>query len=181
MTGPASSCYTGGDFDDETSNLKGTAMNESILASLVQSPGMASMLQWLVIFLFGMAFGAAGQLVRAIGGVKKVSDEAQALHTTTGQLFDTGRFRQSLLIGGVAGVLAVLATVDMQKELTTQLVLGIMAAGYSGADFIEAFVRKQMPEMSPADVAARTGETPPAGTGTPLAAGTDAASDAALG
>ena len=139
------------------------------------------MLQWLVRFLFGMAFGAAGQIIRAIGGVKKVNDEAQALHTTTGQLFDTGRFLQSLLIGGVAGVLAVLATVDLQKEFSTQMVLGIMAAGYSGADLIEAFVRKQMPKMSPTDVAARTSETPPAGTGNPLATGTDAAAAAALG
>lgn len=104
--------------------------------------------QWLVMFAFGMAFGAAGQVIRAVGGVKKINDEAEALRTTTGELFDTGRFLRSLLIGGVAGFLAVLATVDVSRSISVQVVLGIMAAGYAGADFIEAFARKHLPEMS---------------------------------
>jgi hypothetical protein len=45
-----------------------------------------------------------------------------------------------LLIGVVAGVLASLTVWDQLANITKETVMGLMAAGYAGAGFIEGFI-----------------------------------------
>ena len=51
------------------------------------------------------------------------------------------------LIRVIAGVVALLASQGIDKPVAynTKLALAIMAAGYAGTDFIEAFMRKYLP------------------------------------
>ncbi len=81
--------------------------------------------------------GATGQAARAIVGIKNL----QGGQAGQQSVFDVSYFLLSLMIGAVAGIIA-----GMLMQLDTFLsinpkdlkpLLGIMAAGYAGADFIE--------------------------------------------
>jgi hypothetical protein len=118
-----------------------------------------------VIVLSGI-FGMVGQLIRVIAGLKKLADMSNApataqasvpadgqasapanAQTNDANVFQTSTLVVSLLIGFVAGVVALLATqgIDNPVAYNTKLALAIMAAGYAGTDFIEAFMRKYLP------------------------------------
>lgn len=89
--------------------------------------------------------GMAGQAVRAVGGLKKMSDEAQRRGVRPFDLLVPSRLVISLMIGFVAGMIAAY-TLDIRNLIplkfdNTQFLLGIAAAGYAGTDFLEAFVR----------------------------------------
>jgi len=91
--------------------------------------------------LAGM-LGSAGQVVRALGGIKKLSDKARANGTRTFDDFSPSRFFVSLVIGFVAGMVAALSLDLMQIDFhNTQVLVGLAAAGYGGTDFLEAFGR----------------------------------------
>jgi hypothetical protein len=90
----------------------------------------------------------------------------------------------SLRIGFIAGVFALLALGPDKLqggEAKTQLLLGLMAAGYAGTDFIEGFMSKYLPgkEQAPPRGPSKqpTGQAP----GQLLAAGTDIEVDAESG
>lgn len=90
--------------------------------------------------------GAAGQAVRAVGGLKKMSDQARASGVGTFENFQTSRFVISLIVGFVAGMVAALS-LGLSKLMAanadnTELFLGLAAAGYGGTDFLEAFARR---------------------------------------
>lgn len=102
--------------------------------------------QWLLLLAFGSIVGIFGQFLRVIAGLKKISDEASATQTTIADNFDSGRFYRSILIGSVAGFVAAFSSVSDLSQISHEVVLGIMAAGYVGADFIEAFVQSQLPK-----------------------------------
>lgn len=97
----------------------------------------------LVAVSLGFLLGAVGQTARVIVGLKKTSDEvrAQGAGTSFSDCFEPGQLVISLIIGGVAGALASLAVLDQMTTLTKEVVLGLMAAGYAGSDFIEGFMR----------------------------------------
>jgi hypothetical protein len=101
-------------------------------------------MDWLSLVALGAVAGAVGQSARAIVGLKKANDSAPA-GTTLGDNFDASRLLFSLLIGAVAGVLAGVGTVHDLDHISTELFLGLVAAGYGGADFIEGFMLKNMP------------------------------------
>jgi hypothetical protein len=109
----------------------------------------------------GGLLGMTGQGVRAVAGLKKMSDDAQNQGVAPRDMFSASWFFISLAIGFIAGVIATL-TLGVSK-LTTfqsdnlQLLLGIAAAGYTGADFVEAFSSRistgLLPKSAPAPVA----------------------------
>lgn len=100
----------------------------------------------------GALLGVFGQGLRAVAGLKKQSEEAAAQGKSLSDTFDGTSFGVSLFIGGVAGVAGYLglrfgAGNDINLlEGTT--VLGVIAAGYAGADFIEAFAKRWLPKGS---------------------------------
>jgi putative chitinase len=95
----------------------------------------------LALILAGL-LGMVGQGVRAVAGIKKMGDEAQAKGVSPSAMFSPGWFLVSLAIGFIAGVIAALS-LGLSKLLKSpddfQLLLGIAAAGYTGTDFVEAF------------------------------------------
>lgn len=96
------------------------------------------------------ALGFIGQGVRAAAGVKKRADEAAEQGKAFGETLDKPALYFSLFIGALSGMLAFLglqygtdAGVDFKNGTA---ILGLISAGYSGADFIEAFAKRYMPK-----------------------------------
>lgn len=92
----------------------------------------------LVVVLLGLVLGAVGQAIRTIVGLKKRNDSGAAL--------SSGRLLVSLMIGAVAGALAAIGLLSSNAisitNLSSQTLLALMGAGYTGADFIEGFMNK---------------------------------------
>lgn len=92
----------------------------------------------------GGMLGMLGQGLRAVAGMKKINDAAIAQGRSFGDLFSASQFGLSLFIGFTAGALAlVLARMNvpnMQNDASS--ITSIVAAGYAGTDFIEAFLSK---------------------------------------
>lgn len=98
--------------------------------------------QLLGALVAGGLLGMAGQGIRSLAGLKKMNDDAKAAKTSSSDMFSPSRFLISLIIGFIAGVLAAVA-LGLQKftsfDLNQPSVLsGVILAGYSGTDFIEA-------------------------------------------
>jgi len=92
------------------------------------------------LLLFGL-MGLLGQGVRAAVGLKSAATLTAGIPTQQSQ-FNAAYFFLSLMIGFIAGILAGLGLMAASKDLTTfhpelSTLLGIAAAGYAGADFIE--------------------------------------------
>jgi hypothetical protein len=100
---------------------------------------------WMHFLLLSGMMGITGQLIRAIGGAKKVNDQAASLNTSFADLFEWSTFLTSAAIGFAAGIIAGL--VNRPDTITPQYLLGILAAGYAGTDFIEAFLKKSLPDI----------------------------------
>lgn len=103
--------------------------------------------QWIIQLLLGGILGMVGQGSRVVIGLKKLNDEAQDKGKEFGELFQTSTLLLSLLIGFIAGTLAILAVSfdDSSMKLNKQIILTLIAAGYAGTDFIEGFMRKYLP------------------------------------
>jgi hypothetical protein len=90
--------------------------------------------------------GVVGQLVRVVAGLKKESDQASAVGQTLSARFSGQELFTSLgiaiAVGAIAGVLAAIQGADLHNKAT---MLGFLGAGYSGTDFIEAFMKKSLP------------------------------------
>jgi hypothetical protein len=106
--------------------------------------------QLLFGILLAILLGAFGQSLRAVAGLKKMSDEASVSNKTLSDVFNGKALIISLFIGAVAGVAGYLGMkfgstdgADFTKGTT---ILGVIAAGYAGADFIEAFAKKYLPK-----------------------------------
>jgi uncharacterized membrane protein YeaQ/YmgE (transglycosylase-associated protein family) len=97
--------------------------------------------------LYGGIFGMIGQSLRLIVGLKKSYSEAALVGHSFSQTFDWGQLVSGLIIGFVSGVIASFIVIDEtnQGSFNKQMLMGFVAAGYSGADFIEGFVRKALP------------------------------------
>ena len=98
--------------------------------------------QILLALLLGGLMGMIGQGVRAVGGLKKMKDDAQSQGVAPQDLFDANRFVVSLMIGFIAGVLAASTMLKKLIAITVDdvtLLLGLAAAGYAGADIVESF------------------------------------------
>jgi uncharacterized membrane protein YeaQ/YmgE (transglycosylase-associated protein family) len=94
--------------------------------------------------------GAAGQLTRIVIGIKKMVDEASEKNSDWKSSFVTSRLVLSICIGAVSGILAaVIANEPGAAGMSKDFMLGIMAAGYAGADFIEGAMKKYIPSDGP--------------------------------
>ncbi len=107
-------------------------------------------IKWITYIALGGLLGVLGQGIRVIIGLKKLKDKATEESVSFAQLFETSTLVVSLFIGFIAGALASLALVETIPS--RQVLLGFMAAGYAGTDFIEGFVKKYLPggKASPA-------------------------------
>ncbi|HEX3675047.1 MAG TPA: hypothetical protein VHU87_12300 [Rhizomicrobium sp.] len=104
-----------------------------------------SVTDWLELILLAGLAGAVGQCARIIVGIKKVNDMASATNQPIGDLFQLSRLVISLLIGFVAGVLAVLVMSPNIHAITASTIMALAAAGYTGADFIEGIMSRYEP------------------------------------
>ena len=97
--------------------------------------------------LLGAVLGMVGQGARVIVGLKKAADKAAAGRRTLKDDFSTSTLVVSLLIGAVAGVLAILGAIGIESELMSrESMMAVIASGYAGADFIEGFMKKEKVE-----------------------------------
>ncbi|MHB8269662.1 hypothetical protein [Bradyrhizobium sp.] len=103
---------------------------------------------WAYFLAICGVMGITGQLVRAIGGLKKVNDEAATMEVKFADAFEWPVFLTPIATGFAAGIIAGLSI--KPDEITTQFLLGVLAAGYSGADFIAAFMKKSLPDVQKA-------------------------------
>ena len=109
-----------------------------------------SVTDWLELILLAGIAGSVGQCARIIIGIKKVNDQASATNQSMGDLIQLSRMVISLLIGFVAGVLAVLVMSPNVHAIDAKTILAFAAAGYTGADFIEGIMSRYEPTPPPA-------------------------------
>jgi putative chitinase len=105
--------------------------------------------------LIAMLLGLFGQGLRAVAGLRKQMDEAATKSLMLKDVFDPTSFWFSLFVGAIAGLAAFLGmtygTSERMSWDSGKVVLGIAAAGYAGADFIEAFAKKYLPADQASD------------------------------
>jgi len=93
--------------------------------------------------ILGAVLGAVGQGARVIVGLKKLNDEVSATGKQFKDEFSASSLVVSLIIGAVAGVLAIIGAVGIESELMNrESMMAVIASGYAGADFIEGFMKK---------------------------------------
>jgi hypothetical protein len=93
-------------------------------------------LEWMQVLGFGALLGAAGQVIRAVAGMKKLNDDP------TGK-FSASVMVVSVLIGAVAGLLGAISLgVNPKESIPAEKLIALLGIGYAGADFIEAFMAK---------------------------------------
>ncbi len=105
---------------------------------------MTSAAAWLELILLAGLSGAVGQCARIIVGIKKVNDQASATNQSMGSIIQLSRLVISLIIGFVAGVLAMLVLSPI-AGIDAKTILAFAAAGYTGADFIEGIMSRYEP------------------------------------
>jgi hypothetical protein len=96
--------------------------------------------------LLSAFLGVVGQLIRVIAGLKKESDQASAAGQTLSSRFSTQQLVTSLLlsiaVGAIAGVLYGLQV----TKFDSSGIVALIGAGYAGTDFIEAFMKRALPD-----------------------------------
>ncbi len=105
------------------------------------------MLQYLIL---GGLMGMLGQGARAIVGLKGMSDDAKALNVSPNDLFQTARLVTSFMIGFLVGLAASLAYAISHGSIPDvtqnyEILIGFVAAGYAGTDFLEGFISQYLP------------------------------------
>lgn len=103
--------------------------------------------EWVLTLILGGILGMIGQSIRMVMGLKKASDEASVKGQKLGDMFEGSRLILTLLIGFIAGALAIIGlsgTIDL-KAFTSENIVTLIGAGYAGTDFIEGFVKKSIP------------------------------------
>jgi len=97
-------------------------------------------IEWLPVLTLGALLGAVGQVIRTIAGLKKLKEDPLAK-------FDPMQLMMSVIIGAAAGVIA-MVTLGVSDtpgaKMSTQDIITVIASGYTGADFIEAFITKSL-------------------------------------
>lgn len=104
----------------------------------------------LQLIAIGVIAGAFGQGLRAIVGIKKASDEAAAEGATLrSEGLDVSRLIFSLFIGAIAGGIGIFTITGFSagagSSISAEIFFGVVGIGYAGTDFIEGFVRTQLP------------------------------------
>ena len=98
----------------------------------------------------GIVLGATGQLIRVVVGIKKELDRSTSRKW---DWFNARQFWLSLAIGAavgaIAGILGIISLIDGEPTLTRETLIGVVAVGYSGTDFIEGFMSRGTGTMHP--------------------------------
>lgn len=104
-----------------------------------------------IIFTGGL-LGILGQGIRVVVGVKKTKDENAIKPTDLQTPISNATIIYSIFIGFVAGALSLLIdNPSPDGKLSTEVIMLIITAGYSGADFIEGIFGKYVqPKFSSA-------------------------------
>lgn len=110
----------------------------------------------LEILLLGALMGLLGQGARAVAGLKTMTDDAQTMGLSPNDLFQAARLFVSLAIGVLVGLAAALIYLASNTGANPDwhILLGFAAAGYTGTDFLEAFISKYL--VPPVQSGART-------------------------
>jgi uncharacterized membrane protein YeaQ/YmgE (transglycosylase-associated protein family) len=105
--------------------------------------------------LLGGLLGILGQGIRVVVGIKKLSgaNAAKRLNNEETDEFSPARLLLSIFIGFIAGAIALLikGKTDSDAE-KTQMIITIIAAGYSGADFIEGVFNTYIKKFNSAKI-----------------------------
>ncbi|HEY1606413.1 MAG TPA: hypothetical protein VGF77_12540 [Allosphingosinicella sp.] len=130
----------------------------------------APVVEWLQLIGLGAIVGALGQGVRLIIGLKKVGDAASAqtsagTQTSMADLVVGSRILISFIIGAIAGTIAAATTIAPGAAISPEQIMGLAAAGYAGADFIEGFMSKAEPAVGTPAGQNAVGVAPPAPAG----------------
>lgn len=102
-----------------------------------------SISETLLFLLLGALLGLAGQILRAVVGIKKAQEEAAGRPAK--EWFNGKELGFSLLVGAVAGLLAAVTQYEPDIAVNRDLMMGMLAAGYAGADFITGLMKKWLP------------------------------------
>ena len=103
---------------------------------------------WVLALILGGILGMTGQGIRVVIGLKKLHKKAFDEKKQFKEVFQSTELILSLLIGFMAGSLAIIGisggdgVVNPNKELF----ITILGAGYAGTDFIEGFISKYLPK-----------------------------------
>ena len=102
----------------------------------------------LAYIVLGGVLGAVGQGMRVIVGIKKEIDDAKQRDDdkTVKDWFDARELWVSLLLGAIAGVIAAAAAFKPDLTFDKDFLLGVVAAGYAGADFLGGIMSKWQPK-----------------------------------
>lgn len=110
----------------------------------------------ILIILLGGVLGVVGQGVRMMVGLKKLNESNENPERGATLEFDANRIWLSLFMGFVAGILSVIVKgIDEKFVYTKEVAFAIIAAGYSGADFIEgvfnSYIKKDVTKKDEAN------------------------------
>lgn len=115
---------------------------------------MGDLLSYLIL---GGLMGMLGQGARAVIGLKGMSTDARTLNLNPNDVFEAGRLITSIIIGFLVGLAAALVT--LKSGDTTLAIpgwttlLGWVASGYAGTDFLEGFIAQYLPQGAPGSTA----------------------------
>lgn len=141
-TTPAASNSVQGGVQEEKQNIQNPNPSPSAVPVNPQDAGKV-----VTFLILGIILGAIGQGARAVIGIK--NDQAQSGKNWDDWIkehFSMQTLMISLLIGGIAGGVAAIIFID--KPITNELLLGLIAAGYAGADFIEGVMKSRLPSTA---------------------------------
>ena len=102
--------------------------------------------QTLVTLTLGGLMGFLGQGSRAVIGLKGMSDDAKAQGVSPSDMFQAMRLFVSLAIGFLVGLAAALIYLmgGPTGAPDWHILLGFVASGYAGTDFLEGFISKYL-------------------------------------
>lgn len=109
-------------------------------------PGTGSASSVLCFLLIGILLGVCGQVARSAVGIKKEMDAAKSKADKWAVWFDPNELWVSLLLGAVAGAFAAIGM--MGEVIDKRFLLACIAAGYAGSDFIQGFMKTNLPASS---------------------------------
>lgn len=107
-----------------------------------------SVQDWIWLMCLGGLAGALGQVARIVVGLKKANEAAADAGAKLREVFETNRMVISIIIGATAGALAAITVKPDLAKIGTETIVALAAAGYSGADFIEGIMSKQLSKVS---------------------------------
>lgn len=123
-------------------------------------------MEWLQILALGGVAGMVGQGVRMIVGIKQLHDQAAAAGVPPKELLDLPQLTLEMVVGFIAGSLAAMVTSLDPNNIDSRHLLGLLAAGYAGTDFIQGLMARA---TSALPTAASGSDSAPAAAAKPLA------------